>query len=86
MLLIRLYSVQFAGNSYVEPYKSLADFSTYIYRVNTKKPVISIISAEFGNFFLPNVMATNTIENWTILRIFWLFVGALEANEESEIP
>ena len=51
----------------------MADFS--IYTGGVKKTAISSISAEFGNFFLPNVMATNTIENFKNFEIFLLSQG-----------
>ena len=55
----------------------------YMYiRVN-KKTGISGILADFGNFFIPNVMATSIIENLTILQIFGFFTSRNFRSENS---
>ena len=45
-----------------------------------KKTGISGILADFGNLFIPNVMATSIIENITILQIFGFFEGPRKKN------
>ena len=49
----------------------------------TQKPGISGILADFGNFFIPNVMATSIIENLTILQIFGFFTSRNFRSENS---